>query len=632
MEKRYGNKKTGYIGRIKSKTRNVTKGMIQSLSTEEVLQHNEVGANKLTGTVMLLSMIYLIFAYTLNCIGLYHLKSSLMTGLFFFGMVVLFIPWIICVYYKGEKKWLKLIMLLSLTIVYAAIDSVMTFRSTMIMIIPLFLSSRYFTKELTELVAILSTILFGFAASFGILWSTIDLNYVIIPAGTQITVTDTLLNAVTALHLNIADMEKNILARSFIPKYLVYLMAAVIAVQIADWGYKMITSQALISREHSRVETELDVAKSIQEKALPLVHSMSPHAEFDLAARMFTAKEVGGDFYDFMLIDPTHLALIMADVSGKGVPAALFMMVSKILLDNTMASLDSPGQILAEVNHQLCEKSLEDMFVTVWLGIIDLETGKMVMANAGHENPIICNKGEQFEVFKDKHGLVLGGMDGIRYRETVIQLHPGDTIFVYTDGVPEAVNSSLEQFGMKRTIHSLNHLGTQDLEALLDGLKRDIDLFCGDEPQFDDTSMLAFRFNFPMSKEGISVHPDMTSLAKVSSYIEEKMEAAGMGMRERNKVSIAVDEMFSNVVHYSGASWAEAICRIDHEKIQIIFRDNGIPYDPLTQTSPDVTLSLDDREIGGLGIFMTKKLMSRLSYQHVNHHNEVTLELDFKKK
>lgn len=251
----------------------------------------------------------------------------------------------------------------------------------------------------------------------------------------------------------------------------------------------------LAKQEQQRIETELNLASQIQTHMIPTIFPPFPDKEeFTLYASMTPAREVGGDFYDFFFVDDMHLALVIADVSGKGIPAALYMMVSKTMLKHAAMQGLSPKQILETVNHQLCE-GVEDvqMFVTVWLGIIDLSTGKMTAANAGHEYPAICRKNGVFELVKDKHGLVLGGMDGMRYREYEIAFEEGDTLFVYTDGVAEATDPDDKLFGLENMIDALNKEPAADVEDLLKSVWHDIEDFTFGAEQFDDITMLAFR-------------------------------------------------------------------------------------------------------------------------------------------
>jgi sigma-B regulation protein RsbU (phosphoserine phosphatase) len=215
--------------------------------------------------------------------------------------------------------------------------------------------------------------------------------------------------------------------------------------------------------------------------------------EFDIYARMDPAREVGGDFYDYFLIDDDHLCIVMADVSGKGVPAALFMMASKIILQSYAMGGNSASEILARTNEAICSNNKMGMFVTVWLGILEISTGKLTASNAGHEYPFLMRKGGRFEMLKDKHGFVVGGMDGMQYTEYTLQLEPGDEIFVYTDGIAEANDEKGELFGTERLTEALNRETGGSCRELLDSVKDSVEAFVQDAPQFDDTTMLVMR-------------------------------------------------------------------------------------------------------------------------------------------
>ena len=254
-----------------------------------------------------------------------------------------------------------------------------------------------------------------------------------------------------------------------------------------------------ISAEKERIGAELNVATQIQADMLPRIFPAFPERnEFDLYATMSPAKEVGGDFYDFFLIDEDHLALVMADVSGKGVPAALFMVIAKTLLKNRAQAAGAddlrPGKILADVNNRLCEGNEAELFVTVWLGILTISTGELISASAGHEYPAVYRKGEGFALVKDRHGPPLATFEGLRYREDEIKLNHGDALFIYTDGVTEATNGDQELFGEERMVNALNVYAEKTPDEIIRGTRHDIDAFVKDAPQFDDITMLCLRF------------------------------------------------------------------------------------------------------------------------------------------
>ena len=251
-----------------------------------------------------------------------------------------------------------------------------------------------------------------------------------------------------------------------------------------------------IDAAEKRMEQELTLAHTIQDSALPKNFTFA-HKGFEIYATMDPAKEVGGDFYDFFFVDADKIALVIADVSGKGIPAALFMMRSKTAIRSLAESGLEPAVVMERVNEELCEGNDINMFVTVWMGIIDLETGVMRCVNAGHEYPAIMHRSGLFELLKDKHHPPLGAMERLAFEEYELQLDPGDVLYVYTDGVPESINTSEEQYGTGRMLNILNSNREVPMTDLLADVKDDMDLFVGEAEQFDDITMMGFHYNGP---------------------------------------------------------------------------------------------------------------------------------------
>ncbi len=255
---------------------------------------------------------------------------------------------------------------------------------------------------------------------------------------------------------------------------------------------------AAISAEEERIGTELALAARIQESMLPMTFPPFPdREEFEIYASMDPAKEVGGDFYDFFFIDDDHLCLVIADVSGKGVPAAMFMTISKIILSNTAMLGRSPEETLETANTAICLNNSEEMFVTVWMGILDLSTGLLTASNAGHEYPILKVPGGKYEMLKDRHSFVIGGMEGLKYHSYEIQIDPGSTLFLYTDGLPEATDADKNMFGTDRILEVLNKNPGKDPEQILHTMTNAVNEFVNDAEQFDDLTMLCLHYMGP---------------------------------------------------------------------------------------------------------------------------------------
>lgn len=276
----------------------------------------------------------------------------------------------------------------------------------------------------------------------------------------------------------------------------------VLAVALSDMFADMklyMTDLLKVTKEKERIGAELNVATQIQADMLPRIFPPFPdRSEFDIYATMQPAKEVGGDFYDFFMLDEDHLGLVMADVSGKGVPAALFMVIAKTLIKNRAQMGGSPAEVLAYVNEQLCDGNDAELFVTVWFAILELSTGKGIAANAGHEHPVLRRSGGDYELVVYRHSPAVATLPGIRFREHEFELHPGDRVFVYTDGVPEAINEKEEDYGPDRMLAALNSCPPDTpMDETLRLVREDLDRFAGQMPQFDDVTMMAIDYRGP---------------------------------------------------------------------------------------------------------------------------------------
>ena len=251
----------------------------------------------------------------------------------------------------------------------------------------------------------------------------------------------------------------------------------------------------VISADRQRIETELELASRIQRNVLTTSFPSEP--EFDLYATMIPAKEVGGDFYDFYMHDDDHLVLVIADVSGKGIPAALFMMSTMNIVRNAAIREISPAKILEVVNDELCVNNQEEMFVTVWVGVLEISSGILTAANAGHEYPVYKDAGDQFRLMRDKHGFLLGSFEGMKHTDYEVQMKPGSKLFVYTDGLPEATDSNQELYGTERMLEALCEVQDESPHRILNHTYQAVQEFIGDAEQFDDLTMLCIEYHGP---------------------------------------------------------------------------------------------------------------------------------------
>lgn len=387
--------------------------------------------------------------------------------------------------------------------------------------------------------------------------------------------------------------------------------------------------------EKERINAELNLASDIQAHMLPCIFPPFPeYSEFDLYAIMDPAKEVGGDFYDFYMIGENKLAVTVADVSGKGVPAALFMVIAKTLLKNYAQMGLEPNKVFETVNRLLCDGNDAGLFVTAWMGVLELSSGTMTYVNAGQNPPLVKRADGQFEYLRQRTGFVLAGMEGARYRQNTLHFAPGDRLLLYTDGVTEATTPEQELYGESRLQAFMNDHAKMETAPVLQALRKDLDAFAGTAPQFDDITLLLLDFRgfkgneMEMTQKTFAASVDVVS--EVIAFVETEMERAGCPIKTQMAICVAMEELFVNIAQYAypeGTGSAQLAIGVDKNTntATFVLTDRGVPFDPLEQQDPDITKPAEEREIGGLGIFIVKKTMDTVRYERVQNKNQLTM-------
>ena len=387
-----------------------------------------------------------------------------------------------------------------------------------------------------------------------------------------------------------------------------------------------------VMAEKERINAELTLASDIQAHMLPCIFPPFPErGEFDLYAEMHPAKEVGGDFYDFYMIGEDKLAVITADVSGKGVPAALFMVITKTMIKNYTQLGMEPAEVFTTVNRILCDGNDAGLFVTAWMGVLEISTGTLTYVNAGHNPPLLKRAGGEFEYLRARTGFVLAGMDDMVYRQNTLTINPGDRLFLYTDGVTETTDTHEQLYGEERLRSFLNSHPAADTTGLLRALLQDLKAFADGAPQFDDITMLLLDFRgkvLPMTERTFEAKTE--NVPAVLGFIEEELEKAGCSMKVQTAVCVAMEELFVNIASYAyrePGGTARISCGVnpDTHTATFIVADSGGAFNPLAKSDPDITLSAEDRPIGGLGILIIKKTMDSVAYSRVNGENRLTM-------
>ena len=380
-----------------------------------------------------------------------------------------------------------------------------------------------------------------------------------------------------------------------------------------------------------RIEAELELGRTIQRAALPA--DFPSEEGWSLAASMESAREVGGDFYDFFPVGETHRAFLVADVSGKGVTGALYMMNAKTLLKDALLADPErdPAAALTRANDELCANNPAEMFVTAWVGVLDLETGRVAFANAGHNPPLRLREGAAPEWIREKSGCPLGCFEGVAYKRRELALGPGDALFLYTDGVTEAMDLAGALFGEDRLASTLAATGSRVPRALDVAVHAAVSAFVAGAPRADDLTVLALQWLGAPERRMRTFPNDENALAASAKFLEQTLDEAGCPPKDKARLLVALDEVVSNVVRCSGASGLAISVRLsrDPRGATVSVSDDGRPFDPLHIPPPDLTLGADERPIGGLGILLLRKTMDGLSYRHAHGCNILTFRKVF---
>ena len=385
------------------------------------------------------------------------------------------------------------------------------------------------------------------------------------------------------------------------------------------------------TKKNERMNNELQFASTIQKADLWTKFPAFPdRTDFDIYALMDPAREVGGDFYDFFFIDDNHMALIIADVAGKGVPAALMMMTTKIYIDEYLLDTKDPAKALDKVNNRFAKNNKNDMFVALWAGIIELDSGKLVYSNAGHEDPVII-RDKALDIKKNKHGLPLGAMEDFKYTNNTITLNKSDKLLLFTDGVLDAVNKDDIKFGKDNLMNVLDENVDSSPKELIFDIKKNISKFVDKAKQFDDITMLCFELKNPKDVHG-RFKADLKEIPNIYDYFVSRMTIE-IDEDKISKYRVVVEEIFTNICNYGFKDDVEnKYVNIDvyidkkNKKVSISFRDNGKRFNPLEHAEPDINLDAESRDIGGLGILIVKKMMDNVSYEYKNKKNILTIE------
>ena len=384
-----------------------------------------------------------------------------------------------------------------------------------------------------------------------------------------------------------------------------------------------------------RMESELNIGRDIQMSMLPLSFPAFPdQGEFDVHAALYPAQEVGGDFYDMFMIDLDHFCFCVGDVSGKGVPAALFMAVTKTLMKSRAANDLSPASILSHVNSETAEGNDSAMFVTIFMGILNLHTGELAYSNAGHNPPYIVQQDGELVRLDRRHGPVVGAMEGIAYGEDRVTLNRGDLLYMFTDGVTEAMDVGSNLYGEQRLVDLLaagNYPSAKD--SVMESVD-DVWRFQGDADQADDITIMSVRYHGPVTIEGeseltLTMLNDITQISAINEAFNDFSQHHGISAGVQRRMNVCLDELLNNIVSYGYSDEEEHEIelhfRLLDSELVVTIVDDGKPFNPFGNDPPDTALAVDERPIGGLGVHLVKNFMDEVHYERHGENNVVTL-------
>ena len=423
-----------------------------------------------------------------------------------------------------------------------------------------------------------------------------------------------------------------VLVDVFLPRAFIILLVFFVSFTLNRRTYKLLVSEINVNSEQEKARTELEVAKEIQLNTLP--SEISTSEDIEIVAELKAAKEVGGDFYDYFKIDADHTAIVIGDISGKGVPAAFFMMKTITCFKNFVAPNKTPAEILKQVNKALYDNNKSQMFVTCFLAILNKKTGVLEFANAGH-NPPLIGSNKNFKFLKCQTGFVLGGLEEAFVKDEKITMKNGDTIMLYTDGVTEARNEAGDFFGEKRFLDLMNSKDFNCLIEMHHALKDDMERFVQGADQSDDVTIMSLMYHGDKCYYVENrFDGKLENIEQGLKFVGDFCDQYNIDVNFKNNLLVVADELYSNIVKYGyenkgGVVFTRLLFNKDKNEFVITLVDRAVEFNPLEVNNDPLAGDVDKQRIGGLGILIVKKIMSEYAYDRINNKNILVLKKKF---
>ncbi len=606
--------------------------------SNEIYFNNEVSANKNLSTGCVFSALALLIVWIFYLTNLFQVHGTtyrLINIVFPILIVVLGSTKIMTRTSFVEKPSFKYFLIVLFTLVIFTINVLLPKHGILMWAACIIMANHYFNPKIMIVTYILVAVLMFFALYIGMFlgeWDPYTLNgaYYITLDGQRVDVdTATLKQRIQWLKYLKSQGDNRFLKTFlyyYLPRLIILTIISNIGHAVSKRSLRMLSLEARDASNKEKLKSELHVASEIQKAVLP--KNLTDENKDNIFGLMSPAKEVGGDFYDYFYIDDSHLALAIGDVSGKGIPASLVMMITETLIRSLTKTLkNDTSMIMKRCNVSLSTNNDANVFVTCWLGIIDLVTGELKYCNAGHNKVVLIHENNA-KFLDGKIGVVLGAFEESNYIENIIQLSKGDRLVLYTDGVTEAHNENQELYGEKRLLRLSKKYHGLNPKDFVKTLKNDIDDFSNGDEQFDDITILAYKYESSnLGTECRIFKADVKELDNLFEYSSSVLKQLYFNNRDIIMINTALEEVFVNVAKYAydGDGTVEIILSRDRDRVTFIFKDNGKKFNPLEREDPNINATSDEREIGGLGIYMVKKIMDEVSYEYINNQNVLTM-------
>ena len=591
-----------------------------SINSALTIPENEEKANRIVSYIcVIMSVFILVYFLMVRFMVIETHHHAEMYGFLLLNATVLMVVMIVYALSDGKTWWIKY-MQIAAVMVTSLMLAVMMGSNYLIFVLPLVLCIFYNRVRFSMTVSAICGLFILLEPFISFYVGDINYNFVSMEAE---------YDAVVIIGYGMPSIIDQ-LQEYTIPCFIIFIAISMLAIWMTDLGFKHAYTIREAAIKEATIEKEMSIASDIQRGMLP--EGRIEGEEFSVSAEMLSAKSVGGDFYDFIHVDDSHVALVVADVSGKGMPASLFMASAKASLRSNLAGGFQTDEVMKRTNSVLCDSNREKLFVTAWLGIIDLETGRMSYVNAGHNPPFLIHNGK-VEKLVDRPDFILGRKRRIQYNEHRITLELGDKLVLYTDGVTEAVGPDGSMYGENRLTDVLSR-SSGSAEEFRAAIEKDVNEFVNGVERSDDITIMVFELDKLMTDEGEFKDFSITqeSFGEVMGYIRSTLEGLGCPANVIRDMEICSSEILSNVDMYAyqgkGGELGVSVS-IRNRRAKVVFRDKGPEYNPLLKDNPDIEMRIKDHKVGGFGLFIVRKMMDEVKYDRIDDYNMLTIKRGF---